>query len=235
MSRQNRFMRDSSRSSTMSLSASRIRAAISPVPRPLNVRQKKQVKSLIRNVQELKYHVTNASAVALSSSPALRDISAVAQGDTDQTRDGDRLQLCGKIDFHFSLLIADTTNIIRITWFQWKPGTTPAASDIYLNGPSGAIDVYSTYSHDNRQMYRILSDKMYNMVGNAATAQTCNTTTTQIVRKQRINLKKVRKMVQYGGGGTDGTNKIYFFVFSDSALVTHPLITYSTKLFFRDS
>lgn len=203
--------------------------------RKLNKRQKFQVKRLIRNVQELKYFEGSSQNADISTSPAILDISAVSQGDTDTTRDGDRLQWVGKIDFRYSLDIADATNIIRVMIFQWKPNSSPAAGSLFLNGPTGAVDVWSNYGHDHRQEYTILYDKTYSLVGNGGAATVPTTTSSQIVRFVRISLKRIAKMAQFTAGTTAGTNKLYLYLISDSALVGNPTITFSAKVFFRDS
>lgn len=230
MSRVNRFARSPSRSrsSTMSLTPARI-------PVPLNPRQKKQVKSLIRHVQELKYHVTEAIGQQISTTPTIQDLTAITQGDTDQTRDGDRLQLAGKIDFRFHLFIGDSSNVVRVIIFQWHPNSTPSAGQILLNGPTGVIDYLSTYSHDNRQEYRILFDKVYSLIGDGVADVSAYTTLTQIVRVYRISLKKATKMVQFAAATVDGTNKIYILRVSDSNAIPYPLMGYQAKVFFRDS
>lgn len=202
----------------------------------LNPTQRQQVKGLIKGVQELKYFSANSSLAAISSAPVIQGaFFDIPQGDTDQSRDGDRFQWCGSVDLRFQLMIADTTNLFRICLFQWHPSSVPTAGDLMLNGPSGAIDVFSHYSHDNRQQFKVLWDKTYTLIGNATTSSVPNTTKTTIFARKQISLKRATKNAQMAGGTTAGTNKLYLYFISDSTLVNHPTITLSTKVFFRDS
>jgi len=208
----------------------------------LNARQRREVTNLIHRNQELKYFATVASAGAISSTMGLATSNFdVPQGDTDQSRDGDQLMWCGHIDFHMQMVngqgaTGDIYNNIRLILFQWHPNTTPAALDVFIAGPSGGPDVYSQYNHDKRQMFTILWDKNFTTVGNASAATSPNTNfVTTGIKKFRIPLTKAQKKVQYSGGTTSGTNRIYLAFVSDSALATHPTLAYTTKIVFRDS
>lgn len=215
--------------------------------RPLNVRQKKQVKNLIRNVQELKFFGWNSVSAPVTNVGNLTGVPFdVPQGDTDQTRDGDKLQWCGNIDFRMQVVnglgaTADVYNNVRVVIFQWHPNSAPVAGNILLTGAGGGgiVDIYSNYSHDFRQEYKILFDKVFNTIGPGSNVAVSNgpiteKTTTGLL-KFKISTKKASKNVQYSNGGLSATNRIYILTISDSSLVTHPTIAYSMKTFYRDS
>lgn len=209
---------------------------------PLNRRQRRQVKNLIKNRQELKYWIApQINGANVTSTLGINDISAVAQGDTDTTRDGDRLQWCGTMDIRLNLVGAfgvtgDNYNTYRFIVLQWHPSSVPTVGDILLTGPSTAIDVYSQYNHDQRQQYKILLDKTFTTVGFLTGTSTAQS---NFVRNLRflinLNRKKVAKFAQFSGGGTTGTNKFYYILGSDSGTTSHPSYSLSTKIFFRDS
>lgn len=209
--------------------------------RKLGRRQKRQVKVLIARRQELKYSYYANSTTVDSVGFVTGTPFDIPQGDTDTSRDGDRLQWCGKIDLMLHCIngqgaLGDVYNNIRVIIFQYHPNSTPGLSTILLAGPSGSQDVLSLYNHDNRQEYRILFDRVFKTVGNAnaATTPATNTVATN-VRKFKIPLRKIRKYAQYTGGTLAGTNRIYIAYLSDSSAATHPTLEYSTKVFFRDS
>lgn len=202
--------------------------------------QRRAVKSIINKSRELKYFPYSLIGVSVTSTGALTGVPFdVPQGDTDNSRDGDQFDLAGNISFRFQLLAGDTTNLVRIFFFQWKALSTsaplPALSDILLNGPSGSIDVWSQYNHDTRKAYKILWDRTYNMVGNGTSGTFPGTTTSQIYKSVKVPLRKARRKVQLRGGGGQGTNRIFMVYLSDSGAATHPTLSYSTKLFFYDS
>ena len=210
--------------------------------RALTKRQKTEVTRLIHRQQELKYFAATAAAGAITNAMGLASAPFdVPQGDSDQTRDGDQLTWAGHIDFTMQMVngqgaTGDNYNNMRLVFLQWHPNTTPAVGDIFINGPSGAADVYSQYNHDKRSMFTILWDNRFTTVGNANAATTANTdSVTTGVLRYRISLKKAQKTVQFSGGTTSGTNRLYLAFVSDSALATHPTLAYSTKVVFRDS
>ncbi|AXH74174.1 MAG: capsid protein [Cressdnaviricota sp.] len=225
-----------------------------PKGKPLNKRQKKQVRRLATIGKELKFAITfSANGVAVTSAGTIYDLTNVAQGTTDTSRVGDRLTLCGKMELFLQFvgpesltgLVNDIYNTIRIVVFQLKEkavaGTNPITTDIFLNGPTGAADVLSLYNHDNRQIYTILKDVVINLVNNQnSTVGGTGFTTAQSnhiwTKKLMIPMgKKVRKDIQYISGGNNGYNKIFMMVFSDSGAAPNPTMTGNSKVFFRDA
>lgn len=213
--------------------------------RKLNKRQVKDVKRLINRNIELKYfpYVANTTSVT-STGASVGNPFDVPQGNTDTSRNGDSLKWCGKIDFRFEIVngfgaTADLYNKVRVVIYQFKDATisgqSPIPSQIFINGPSGAIDVLSQYNHDFRHDYHILFDKTYHtaLSTNVANSTQAPNSTTG-VKHYRISLKKANKVVQYQGGGGQATNRLFLYYISDSSAATHPTIQYSLKTFFRD-
>lgn len=207
--------------------------------RKLNERQKRQVKKIMKKPLELKYfYYFPPAVVAISTTMALIGVPFdVPQGIGDTQRVGDHLQWAGSIDFRFTLTAADTTNIVRVAIVQWKSQSTaapiPTPSDFFLNGPTGAPDIWSPFSHDNRNSITVLFDRTFELIGNG-TANFPVTNITQISRKYSVSLKKAAKEVQFNAAGGQGKNRLFLAYVSDSAVATHPTIQYTTKTFFRD-
>lgn len=219
----------------------------------LTKRQVNEVKTIMHREQELKYFFYRQTAFQITTTPTVFfNPFDVPQGDTDNTRDGDRLRWAGTLEINLQVVNAigatgDVYNNVRFVVFQWHPMTTgtpyPATngSDIFMTGPSGSVDIYSVYNHDTRQCYTILYDRVYNTVGpgnngvvTGANNPSTNTTSSG-VHQLRIPLSKVRKDVQYNAGGLQATNRLGLFYVSDSTLATHPTLAYMSKVFFRDS
>lgn len=208
----------------------------------LSKRQQVQVKRLVHQTQELKYIAFNSGVAtqATSTMSVSNTPFAIPQGVTDQDRVGDSITYGPFLKLRINIAngqgaTGDIYNNVRVAIVQWKPNTVPTAGDIFLNDPSGAPGVYSNYSHDKRQMFNILFDKVWTTIGNAAAAGTANTSAFVTgVQDLTISLKRAVKHVQYLAGGTSGTNLLYICIVSDSALATHPNFTYQTKLVYRD-
>lgn len=211
---------------------------------PLSKRQRTEVSKIVHRNQELKYVVASLTATAITSTAGVVSTPFdVAQGDTDTTRDGDRLMWAGHIDLSLEVTngqgsLGDVTNMIRVVLFQWVPISVPTAGDVFLAGPSGVADCFSHYNHDQRQQFKILFDRLFKTAGSSYFNGTFESPTTAItstgVKRFKVSLAKANKQSQYAGGSTVGTNKIYMFYVSDSSAVTHPTLAYSTKIVFRD-
>lgn len=203
--------------------------------------QKKQVTRILTRQQELKYVLSNAAGQNTSAAGVFYPITDIVVGPGDSQRIGDSVMLAGRIDLkvNFQLAagaLADNTNLVRVFLFQWHPNSVPTANNLFLPGASGAVDIYSLYSHDNRQLFNVFFDKTFKLVGNALTANTPNTTDTLTdIMTFKIPLSKLAKKVQFVGGGLGGTNKIYMGFISDSGVPPHPAHSFSLKLVYRDS
>lgn len=202
--------------------------------------QKKQVqrivKANIRRNTELKF-CYSGGIFSNQAIPVLgtmtKSMFTVAQGLLDTNRVGDTLMWAGSIWFRYQWIggTVDPTNPCRVIIFQYHPVDTvaPLATDIFLPGPTGTIDVNSSYNHDNRQLYKILYDRTVTISLNGDNNHVRVITT-------NISLKKATKHVQYQATSTNGTNQIYMFAIAGSySLGGVPLLSVSSKLFFRDA
>lgn len=194
-----------------------------------------QVNRIIRANQELKYYDGAWVQSSLGSTPLLQQLSAIPQGNTDISRNGDRLKLY-KIHFRGDALCfsADAYNRIRVVVFQWFPATLPTAGSILLPGLNAVnIDFASHYAHDTRQQYRVMYDRVHKLIGNASTANTPNTAAS--VKQFVFSLRIPRRQLQYVAGTTTGSNQIYIMAFSDSAGIPNPSLNVGYKCMFTDS
>lgn len=202
-------------------------------PPPLNSVQKQQVRSIAKKDEQVKYYLQQASANAMTTTPVLFQLSQIPQGVTDSSRQGDRLHW-RDIECRGWMEVGDPTNLVRIIIFQWSQNTTPLAGNLLLPGFSGAIDVTSTYSHDNRQFYTILYDSFQSLVGNGTATTYPGTDTTQ---KTFYFKKKIPWVtVQYvGGSATVGSNQVWYLRVADSGVVPNPFVNFTTKFTFVDA
>lgn len=207
----------------------------------LTYRQRAEVQRLVQRNIELKYFAFNSGAGSaigstfnISPAPFL-----VTQGVTDSNRIGDELTwISAKLRFEIvnSLGVAsDSYNNFRFVIFQWHPNSTPVATDVFISGPSGAPDIYSTYGHDRRHEFTIVYDECFRTVGNGQAATTPFTSiTTTGVQNRDISFRFAKKKCSFVGAGVTGTNLFYVALVSDSTTAPHPTITYQIKTFYRD-
>lgn len=192
-----------------------------------NCVSKKEVKQMIKSenakARELKfYNVDSSYSALLSYSGVVEDISAMARGDSDSNRDGDR---CLPISLDLSYVIYGETysSVYRMIVFRWLENTTPTVADILLSSGSG-YSVTSGYQHDQRGLFNILYDKTHTVSNNGGS---------ELVHVKR-HLKMAKKQIDYSAGGTTGSNKIYVLGITDRSLATSATVAYISRLNFTD-
>lgn len=187
---------------------------------------RKIVKSIVAHNTELKYFDT-AAANSVDYAGSFYDLTALAQGDTDVTRDGDKLTL-RKLKAKLSISLGDTTNLFRIVYFRWKQNNisvTPTQS--YFSNPytNNINCTYAPQNWDTHDNFQILYDRTFTL-----------NTYTHPQRLITVNLKlsKLPK-VAYDAGSTSGNNHIYLYLVSDSAAAVHPTVNMINRISFVDS
>lgn len=202
----------------------RRRPAYTRVRRPLGKRQAQAVATIARKqisrTSEWKHH-TLALQICPSDAGVIQDLSAVPQGDTDTSRDGDTI-FATSVQIRGLVNVADSHNQYRVIIFQWTPSTTPVIADI-LNLSTGH-HTRSMYETDKANEYKILYDRVFLMVSSSGDA----------VKQFNTKIRLSRRKIQFIAGGTSGTRKVYMLVVSDSAAATHPCINCVAKLNYRD-
>lgn len=192
---------------------------------PLSKVQKKQVKGIIAEQQEHKYH-QKYLGIGIDNAGTVIDLSDVSQGDTDLRRDGDEL-MPTSLNVKYAAVAADSTNLMRVIIFRYKPdvqaATIPGLSNILI--PNGlAVSPYWFYSVDLREQFNILYDKTHSLATADKNQVFVDTT-----------LKMAKQTVGYTSGSIYGRDHIFLLVLSDSTAATHPSIEFSSRLNFTDS
>lgn len=203
-------------------------------PKPaLAPRQKKAVKRMINRAGEPKYAVmssafTNSTNGDITNTSKMFQLTQIAQGNTDITRNGDRLKL---LSMRFLGVVYTPTVAaqIRIIFFVWKPsGNGPSAtSDILLPGPSGGVDVCSLYNHDTRSDYKVLKDIKLVVQPNAVER------TRWISFNKRIPVRCQNQQF-VGGSSATGTNQVWGLWVSDVASTPPTIAKANVKFAFTD-
>jgi len=199
--------------------------SIVPLAPKLNASQRLQVARMIKKDTEVKSFGSGAAIAAISSTAAVIDLSAVAIGTDDNTRIGNHIHL-KRSNLRFRLDGSDPTNTYRVILFKWKDNDfytgAPPASSILANLSAGAGDVVMPYNRETPGSFTIIKDFF------VTTSQTGEGTITRYVS---IPLSG---KVQYTGITTNGLNKIYLLLLSDSTVIAHPTITWFHELLYTD-
>lgn len=182
--------------------------------KPLNRRQKVQVKRLIKQTQESKYFILQ-STNTFDYSGAVVKLSAIPQGDTDVTRDGDKITPTS-LSVRYSIYNTGTaatspTEIdYRVIIFRWRPDDTsgaPIASNIMAT-TGNLYAALSEYIHDQRSNFEVLYDRMHlgvlSVLGAGAN------------RPFHAKVKVNSRSIKYLAGGTAGLDNLYILFITDN-------------------
>jgi len=190
------------------------------------------VETTVRRNLEVKYHRTDNSTTIPTGAPTIVALSDVVQGTTDITRIGDSITLQsleGRYYFSARSNAGNTINYVspsytRCMIVQWFPSTsTVVGTDILQT--SYVLDFPT---HDTRQQFRVLYDKMFHV--------TAGTSDQARMGSFRVSFNKSRsKKIQYVGGGTTGSNKIFALFWSNNdGVASVPSYSMCCKLTFSD-
>lgn len=220
--------------------------------RVLTDREKQQVRRMIDSEVELKFINAYLGSAAVTSTPIITGMTDIAQGDTDSSREGDRVKLVGGINLRGSVFadvatgdVTQTHAIVRLIIFQWHPtsasggATEPTAANVLLDGPSGSPDVYSHYSHDQRQNFSVVYDEVFEPIGvtaGGAGAVNMHSGVQKYFTRRILLAKKIRHQMQFQAASTvNATNHLYFMSMSNLAAdAQNPTLIWSTQVFYRD-
>lgn len=182
------------------------------------------VKRQIKKNQELKFFDLTGGADNVDYTGLTYDLVAIAQGDTDITRDGDKI-MPTSMQIRMSFNIGDATNVMRLVVFRWKGYDSvdaPTTAKIFQFTGS-IIGPRSPFLHDQRSRFEVLLDELINLDA-GHTMHTLNT-----------SFALAKKQIEYNAGTTVGMNKLYMCVISDSGAATHPTVTFGIRTYFTDS
>lgn len=157
-------------------------------------------------------------------------IDGITQGDTENAVTGSSIIPVG-IRINYSWTIADATNMCRciLVQFRGASGASPAVSGI-LQSVGNLEAPMSTYDSNYNNQYKVLYDRTHMMVNGTTTFKVKGTIT--------VGQSKLRKMDLNFSAGTLSsyeTNALYLFCISDSALATHPALSFHSRVYFKDA
>lgn len=200
------------------------------------------VKTVVERSAEKKYRVISYSyqagtQIAFANVPAIYCLTEPPQGLTDSERVGDRIRLAGVSVRWRTILETFVVNPataqfvnsvqVRVMLVQWFPTVnTIASNDIFDASP-----YYNSHMRwDNRQMFRVLMDKVY--------SQSQLNDSTGVSFKKYIDFSKSKtREIQFQSGSSHGTNKVFLVFMSNYPIAsgTPSVMEYTARVTYTDS
>jgi hypothetical protein len=178
----------------------------------------KIVKQVLSSQDERKFNLSSFNST-VSTTLQIHDFTSIAQGTTAQTRIGATIQV-KKLFMRWVAYIGDTTNLLRVSIFQWRPSDTvdlPQASEVYLT--SGVL---SPLLKMKPSRFKMISDFLISL------DQYHPMKTGSLELDLNFN-------VQYDLGVDTGSSHLYLVVQSDSAGAPNPSLEFAAKVEYVDS
>lgn len=182
---------------------------------------RQEATKVVMKLSETKYH-DRQFALGADFNGAVIDLSSIGQGDTDVTRDGDKI-LPVTLEVGFNVVGETYSGIVRLIIFRWIKDSIPVPGDI-MDSLGGSYATISPYQHDLRKNFQVLKDKTYTVSNNGGTE----------LRSDQYILKMAKKTIEYYQGGVTAKNKIYALMVGDRALATSPGMFLMTRLNYKD-
>ena len=156
---------------------------------------------------------------------------ALAQGDTNSTRDGDKVSL-RRGSLNLSLTRGDTSNIVRVLVVKTPSATFAGLSDVLeyhdvaTHGDLVFSSPYQLKATNTEQTYQVLFDKVYQLKADSSTIAT------------KINIPMPKKGVncEFSSASLVAPNNynISLLMISDSTAAPHPRASYVMRWKYLD-
>jgi hypothetical protein len=173
------------------------------------------------NVEDEKKWILNEyTATGVDSAGIVLDLTAITQGIGDTgNRVGDQIVL-DRARLSYAVASADTTNVVRVLIFKWMPQSVPVITNLLTSG--GSQIPWAPHNTDTADQYQVLYDRLHFL---AASGPGIDGDVLEI---------KLPGKVQFSGGSTTGTGKIYLILVSDSGAIPHPVMNLNCALYYED-
>lgn len=174
---------------------SRIFVKIPSKPSAIQIAKKNRAD--LRNLKsqiELKFHdVTSQADVDILQTGNLITLTNMAQGQTDETRNGDKVHAVN-LDYRATVKISENTDVVRMILIWDKQNKITNAGDMMqVSIDNDPRSVLSAFKKDNRQQFLVLKDIVF--------AENLNFTASKKIRQIHFT-RKLNKNIQFEAGGT---------------------------------
>lgn len=197
----------------------------------LNLRQREQVKQIAARTVDRKletkeyYQEAVASVGDAATSPLIAELSAIANSDLPNGRDGNEIVL-KSLSLRMIGIRADSSNYIRVMVVKWNEDTLPQLFEVINDVTGGAASIVTHERRLKEHSYTILADRVVYMDDNSADS-------VYFTMKPKVNGIRTRYDGVNTGDGYKG--RILLLVWSDSGAVAHPEFYYSSVLKYKDA
>jgi hypothetical protein len=194
-----------------------------------------EVRSMLRVAQEFKFFDSKEYVANATTTPTQLAISAVPQGSTDSTRDGDQINL-QSLWIKFEVYLQGTggtndfTDQVRLMVYRYHPmssASAPVPATVLQDLSVAQSATMTPNTWDNRKDYTVLIDETFNLSGNGPS---------DLGKTFHIKWKTPGIPAHFSAGSTTlQTNGLFAMFMSDSLIATHPQVNFYSRLVYSDA
>lgn len=180
----------------------------------------KMVKSLVKQ-QEVKNFDTSISDSTLARIGAVFDMTAIAQGDTSETRDGDKVFI-KRVTFNWNCVAKEATSqtnasgYIRVIVVKLLEKQVAGGGGLLVTDVLESAAVVSLWNKDSGKKYQVLYNKI-RFISGAVSTVAASTQKEWLLLNQRVPIGKgyVRDVTSAGSHETNGLFMIVLHSYED--------------------
>jgi len=184
---------------------------------------KRYAKAIVQKAAESKYGDTDWSSVNITDTGGIYHLSALSEGDTEQTRTG---EIISPKSLTYRILVRGVGiyTVLRMIIFTWteSSGSTPTLANVL-----DSVQPLAMMNNTNKLTCRVLRDKTFTL----ETESGCG----QKFIKGFINLKGKRDMTFYGTSSSPRANHLFILFISDGVVDNYPYLTGTARFRFTDA
>lgn len=192
---------------------------------------KTYVRKAINSNIETKQYIASQFAYSIDYdvSPFVEDMTNIAQGDTEQTRDGNVIKPY-RLDIRYQLN-GSSGDVCRIMVIQWKQDTAVVSptiniaisNNVFNSAVGSGTEYISPVDIDRKPYFNVLYDRMIPLDSGAGLTKT--------------GIIRITKMmgIHYNDSATTGKNHLFILATSDTNNAsTPPFFTYVSNFLYKD-
>lgn len=193
-------------------------------PRQVRAASVSQVKRMIAANTETKTFSYASTPIAVGSTGTMQLLSAIPQGVSVIERVGQDIEVQRMI-FRYSIELADAYNFLRFIIVRCKDsGTDILTNDELVTFASTGYGYLGPVTYLNRDRFEVLHD-----------SGTLPVHAGQPIRTGAVEINKKFKMTFNSSSIATMKNAIRVYAWSESVIISHPVLTYTTQIQFKDA
>jgi hypothetical protein len=185
---------------------------------------KREIMQSLNSRLQLKW-IAPAALTTVGYTGVIVDLASPSQGTAVNNRIGNNI-FVRDVRINWNLLVADTTNLVRLTLVVWFPNDASDSiqlNEVYTDTGSGTRSCLAGINPTKPSRFRLLHDELLSL-------DTYHPQLSGSIYKKFNNDQKV----SFNSSGTTGMSKFFLIAVSDSSAIPDPSFNYEVLVNYTD-